>query len=479
MNRKVLRKVQHRPQMDGLTKGILAAFVVVGILLAIVGGKFIYNLVKGWTISDLPGEPVTEYTPVTTPGVVSTDSGPAIDPSTNIPTAKPWDGVSRVNILLLGLDYTDRRATVEGFNGPWHSDTMILASVDPLTNSMGILSIPRDLWVDIPGYDYGKINTAYFYGDKDSLPGGGAGLAIETVENFLGVDINFYVRIDLNAFTAMIDEIGGLKMNIQERIQLDPYGKKAPVWVETGEQVLPGYLALAYARDRSTAGGDFDRNKRQQEVIKAIIRRVTEFNQLPTLIANAPALYEELQSGISTNMSLDQIIQLALLITQYPQENLRSYYIAPPEMIVEGTVEGWGQVLIPVTDKIRILRDQMFAEGSAGVAPIVLGGSDLDLAIAESANIVLQNGTNFAGLADTTSAYLSGQGLTISDVQNGEYTTYTTMIIYNSTPYTASYLASLMNIPVNRIYNRYDPSSTTDIMIVLGDDWAGNNPMGQ
>ena len=86
--------------------------------------------------------------------------------------------------------------------------------MDAATNTAGILSLPRDLWVNIPGYGYGKINTAYYLGDAYDEPGGGPGLAIATVEDFLGVPINYYAQIDFSAFERFIDEIGGIEIEV-------------------------------------------------------------------------------------------------------------------------------------------------------------------------------------------------------------------------------------------------------------------------
>jgi len=143
-----------------------------------VAGNFVFNLVKGWSLTSLPGAPVdsgssagTNAQQVSTPG-----DAPA--------ASKAWDGNSRVNILLMGLDYSTEREVTEP--GPPKTDTMILVTIDPLSKTVGMLSIRRDLWVQIPGYDYNKINMAYFYGVADQLPGGGPALAMKTVEQFPG-----------------------------------------------------------------------------------------------------------------------------------------------------------------------------------------------------------------------------------------------------------------------------------------------------
>ena len=144
-----------------------------------------------------------------------------------------------------------------------------MITIDPISKSLGALSIRRDLWVNIPGHDYNKINTAYYFGDLENVPGvGGPGLAMQTVEEFLGVPIDFYARIDFNTFVRLVDEIGGVPIDIKERMLMDPYHTGMPFWQEPGLAVLPGAYALEYARSRSSAGGDIDRGGRQMEVIK-------------------------------------------------------------------------------------------------------------------------------------------------------------------------------------------------------------------
>ena len=166
---------------------------------------------------------------------------------------------------------------------------MILLTLDPLSRTAGILSIPRDMWVAIPGFQHGKINTAYYLGDAYKLPGGGPGLAVDTVEQFLGVPVNYYAQIDFQAFVRFIDEIGGVKINVPETITVDLLGSGVATkkTLRPGVQVLPGEWALAYARARNTGGGDFDRAKRQQQVILGIRDRILSFDMLPLLITNA------------------------------------------------------------------------------------------------------------------------------------------------------------------------------------------------
>jgi LCP family protein required for cell wall assembly len=408
--------------------------------------------------------------------------------TTNAPAAATWDGKSRINILLLGLDYTEERAVKEP--GPNMSDTMILVTIDPMTKTLGALSIRRDLWVNVPGHDYNKINKAYWWGEVDNLPGvGGAGLAMNTVEEFLGVPINFYARVDFNTFVRLVDEVGGVPIDVKERMLIDPNHTGSPFWLEPGFAVLPGNYALEYARNRATSGGDIDRGGRQMEVVTSLFQRIVSLNMMPQLISRAPALYQELSAGVQTNMTLGQAIQLGLLFVQIPQSNFKTYNItydqASPEMIM--TESGEQYVLRPFMDKVRLLRDEIFVQGTTAAAPITIStqtGQDvsndpLSLAKAENARVEVLNGTASGGLADTTSAYLTTQGLNIVATGNvSENYTYTTVVVHNATPYTLAYLSSLMGgIPTNRIYNRYEPDGNVDITIYLGSDWAESNPI--
>ncbi|KAF0109863.1 MAG: LytR family transcriptional protein [Chloroflexi bacterium] len=473
-NRPMAQSPRRKPRIDTTTKVLLVAFAVVGILLAFIGGKFVFNLVKGWTLTNLPGAPINS---------VSNTTGTEIAPGTplqssNGPEAAAWDGNSRVNILLLGLDYSAAREKNEP--GPRFSDTMILVTVDPLSRTIGALSIRRDLWVNVPGFDYNKINKAYWLGEAYNLPGGGSGLAMQTVENFLGVPINFYAQVDFDTFVTLIDEIKGVKLNITERILIDPVGKHMPFYLEPGIQVLPGSYALAYARVRKTNGDDVARGSRQMEVITAIRDRIMDFNMMPTLITRAPTIYKEVSAGVKTNMSLNQAIQLALLMTQIPRENMHTYNIDYTMVTQEVTPDGTQEILRPIPDQIRILRDKVFAAGSVAAAPIAIGGSGdpLTNAKAENARIEVLNGTGVGGLAETTGAYLTSQGLNVVNTGNaGENYTYTTLIVHNAKPYLLAYLAGMMQVPNNRIYNQYDPNGSSDITIYVGSDWANSNPM--
>jgi len=453
-------------QFDRLTIGLLAAFGVVGIITAVVAFSIVRNLVGSWTLTaGIPG--------IGNSGKVATPSGTeavvALQP-VGAPTPKPWDGKSRVTILVMGLDYED----TEERRVP-RTDSMMLVTLDPISNTAGMLSIPRDAWVNIPGFDYGKINTAYFLGESYQMPGGGAGLAVQTVEAFLGVPINFYAQIDFEAFTRFIDLIGGLDIHIREEITVDPIGPGNTVTLYPGVQNLNGATILAFARARYTGMGDYDRAARQQQVVMAVRDQILTFDMLPTLITKSPQLYSELSAGVHTNLNLQQIVELATLALKVPESNIKKA-VLDQNCFTSSMWEGQS-IEIPIQDQIRLKRDEIFTTGGA-VGPASISTDLVQLATAESARISIQNGTSDPALAQRTAEYLRGLGMNIVEETNADQIYYnSSILILNGKPYTASYMAQLMSVQSSNIYNQYQPDSYADIVVILGQDWAGSNPL--
>lgn len=471
-NFSMAKSPKRKSRMDNLTKGLLVAFAVVGILLAYVGGKFVFNLVKGWSLTPIAGAPVE-------PTIDPNATAVATQAFQNNSNGTPWNGKSRVNILLLGLDYSSERADRD--MNQKLTDTMILVTIDPISQTIGAMSIRRDLWVEIPhGYGYDKINTAYNKGLNSNMPGvTGPSLVMETVENLLGVDINYYAIIDLDTFVKLIDEIEGVKIEVKSPMLLDWNGNGQKFWIQPGTYTMPGQYALAYARCRYDCGddtGDVGRGARQMEVVDAIRDRILDFNMLPTIISKAPAIYQNISAGVETNLTIDEGIQLLSLMMNVPKENLTTYNI--DYTMVEDrdvTVDGvYYKVLVPYPDKLRVLRDQMFTSGAAA-APIVLNTTDgLSLAVQENARIQILNGTMTGNLADTTAEMLRTAGLNVVGTGNTSSTTYTSIIINGAAPYTAAYLQNLMSISSNMIVYHTDTTTDADIIIYLGDDWVSN-----
>jgi len=472
VNRKSSRRILGFPHitMTPVLWGLLAVFIIT---LAVTV-YLTYTVVHDATAARFG---------VTNPASIELGENPLANvPGVNIniplqseggPTPIPWDGADRVTVLVMGLDYRDWEE-----DGPSRTDTMMLVTMDPVSRTAGMLSIPRDLWVNIPGFGYGKINTAYYLGELYDLTGGGPALAMQTVEGLLGVDINYYAQIDFAAFENFIDEIGGIDVDVPYEITVDPIGPHNTVTLPQGLQHLDGPTALAYARNRETFGSDFDRADRQQQVVMATFDQITSFGTLPRLITNSPTIYNNLRNGIHTNMNLKETISLAWTVVQIPRENIKRSIIGPNEVAISVSPDGM-DILLPDMDAVRSVRDLVFATTS-GIAPAatVFVSNPEELRQAEAATVSILNATTTPGLASQTTDYLSSNGILVTVTGNADDKSDTTVIIdYTGKPYTVQYLVELLNIEDNSIYSRYDPNSQVDIAILLGADWAENNSM--
>lgn len=455
---------------------------VIGLGLFLGSLFLVQAVVLSWCLTPLPGIATSGCGANDDPQFSETHTG--IDAPPELPTPLPalpesdlppaWDGASRINILLLGVDASD----AEDRQGPARSDTMIVVTIDPQTKTAGMLSIPRDMWVNIPGFDYGKINTAYYLGDANRLPGGGPALASRTVEQFLGIPIHYYAQVEFWTFIYLVDQLGGVIVEVEKNITVDPIGPGPDDrFLGAGPQRMDGMIALAYARARNTEGGDVDRARRTQEVIIAIRNKALDPANFPNLILSAPAIYEIVQSGIRTNMPLDDAIELAVLMRDIPLEDIKRGVINFDMVTLQSSPDGLS-IFKPIPDKIRELRDEIFTTG--GPASPLASGADLgDLMRQEGATVIIRNGTFTAGLGQTTAQFLIAQGVNVIGADNANETPAVTRIIdHRGKPYALRYFQQLFGLSSSgQIVSQYDPNAPADIEIILGNDWAVSNPM--
>ena len=459
-----------------VTAAMLAAFFIVR------------KLTLCWTLTALPGVPSAECTLQNQP---SSDLPTSPDPATAndlpIEISAPkmelpqWDGASRINIAFFGLRGDDGH----GEGCPTCTDTIMVLTVDPVTKTAGMLSIPRDMWVNIPGAGYSRINTAWAIGENAKLPGGGPALAMQTVSQFIGVPIHYYVQVDFGTFVSFINLIGGIDVYVEERMVLDPLGEGPDHFVlKPGDyRHLTGPRALAYARCRhesqGCSGGDVGRAKRQQQVILAIRDKVLEGETFATLITQAPQLYAEFSSGIHTNMSLEDAIQLAVLGKDIRVEDIKRGVIDTTMAIpADTTINGVpANVLRPVPDLIRILRDEIFVPGGP-LSPLAQG-DPMALMQSDQARIRIINNTYTAGLEERTASFLTAQGMQVVEYGSPTGASSTTKIIlYSSKLYALRYLVEMFGAGSQQIIIQLDPASTVDIEIRIGEDWVGRVPAG-
>jgi LCP family protein required for cell wall assembly len=269
----------------------------------------------------------------------------------------PWDGKSRFTMVLVGLD---RRPGETGL--AYRTDTMMLISIDPATQRIGVLSIPRDLYVQIPGYgSLQRVNSPMVYGETRQ-PGYGPTLMMQTVQLNLGIRVHDYVAVDFKAFIDIVDAIGGITVTtnytINDRLYPDMNYGYDPFYLPAGTHQLNGYDALRFARTRH-GDSDIQRAERQQQTIMAIRDKVLNFGQLPSLIGQAPALWQSLSNNVYTGLTFEQLIQLGLYVKDIPSENITMGVIGFEYLLPYTTPDG-ASVLIPNRARLGELMLEVF-----------------------------------------------------------------------------------------------------------------------
>jgi len=242
-------------------------------------------------------------------------------------TVSAWNGKARYTVLVLGVDQRPGDSLSDS-----RTDVMIVLSVDPVTHSAGMLSIPRDLFVPIPGEsDLQRINTAFEIGELKA-PNGGPLLAMQTVQYNLGLHVDHYVIFNFQAVIALVDAVGGVDIDVPSVIDDPEYPDMNngydPLHIPAGHIHMVGGLALKYARTRH-GDNDYERTHRQQQVILALRDKVTRLNMLPQLLQQAPQLWSQFQNNVETNLTLDQTLGLIVYAKDIPFDNIK-----------RGTIEG-------------------------------------------------------------------------------------------------------------------------------------------
>lgn len=215
-------------------------------------------------------------------------------------------GSSRINIMVLGVD--------ERPDDVGRSDTLFVVTVNPKTQDMAIISVPRDTRVKIPGYGEDKINHAYAFGKYK--------LTQRAVENLLGITINYYVTVDFNGFKRIIDALGGITIDVEKRMYYVDSWDGFTIDLQPGVQKLDGANAIAYVRYRDEEG-DIGRIERQQKFVGAVVQQVTQLSTIGRL----PTLIRELSGAVNTNMSTGDMINYGKIFNNARKQGLKGYMI--------------------------------------------------------------------------------------------------------------------------------------------------------
>ena len=245
----------------------------------------------------------------------------------------------RTNLLILGIDRTPDGTSLG------RSDTNILLTIKPLRPYVGLLSIPRDLWVTIPGVGENRINTAHYFAEGQES-GSGPSAALETIEQNFGVHVEHFVRIRFDGIVDLIDSMGGLDIELHDPMAGLP----------TGEHHLSGEQSLAFVRDRQGTD-DFFRMQQGQFFITEIIEQIIQPKTWPRI----PAVVVSINDSIDTNLPLWVWPRLAFAVVRSGTSGI-DYHVIGRELVSSTTTSEGAQVLIPEWSLINPLVEEIFGQ---------------------------------------------------------------------------------------------------------------------
>ncbi len=386
----------------------------------------------------------------------------------------------RVNILLAGNSSDD-----PGHNGANLTDSIMIISIDTKHNTAFLLSVPRDLWVDIPGGGHQKINAAYVVGQTDHFsasgyPNGGMGLLEKVVSQNFDIPIDYYALVNYTALRDAVNAVGGITVNVHSS---DPRGLYDPsidfvthgplVKLSNGPHLLKGEQALDLARARGDAYGsygfaqsDFERTQNQREMLVAIKTKAVSAGVL-TNPSKLSSLSDAIGSNVSTDMKLSEVRRLYDLTKPIKSSAIQSLSLNSAngkDLLTSYNTADGEEALIPAQGVDDFSAIQAYIRQQTSTNPVTR----------ENADIVLLNATGTSGLASQQRTALTSMGLNISTIGDALTDQATTAIIDNSNGKKAATRTLLVKRFGNNVTttNPYVNMYQADFIVVLGGDQA-------
>lgn len=380
------------------------------------------------------------------------------------------EGDCRVNILILGEGG-------EGHSGADLTDTILLASIDPINNKAALLSIPRDLWVRIPGNGSQKINAAYAYGKQESAAKDEAGkqkdaieLLDKTLEPVLGIPIHYHAVMDFTAFKQLVDAVGGVTVDVPEQLY-DPFiaweNNYNAVIAKEGLQTFNGKKALLYVKSRQTSS-DFARAERQRLVLVALKEKTLSLGTFGNPV-KITQLLTALGNNIYTDFSLDGITRLYSIMADIPSADISSLdMVKPPNDLLTTANLGGLSIVRPIDGLYEYKPVQSFVRNSL---------RDSYLA-KENSQVAVYNATSTTGLATQAATELKSFGYNVTAIGNtpSETNPPKTVVVdltRGADRYTKHYLQQRFKVTTaSQLPNGsgITPPVGTDFVIILGKD---------
>lgn len=385
------------------------------------------------------------------------------------------DTYGHTNILLVGVGG-------EGHDGENLTDTMIVASLDHESNTVSMISLPRDFYVENAEVGWGtRINSIYEYViDETEDPIYAMSQLQGEIENVFNIDLHYYAKIDFQGFTDIVDALGGITVTVQSPIIDEAYPAPdganylyEPFYLDAGVQELDGETALKYVRSRHNTS-DFDRARRQQEVIAAIKDKATSLGFL-TSPGKIRDMYSAISSNFETDMELDEMLSLLDFAQAINSDSIHSAVISDDATAMGGFLytppreENDPYYLIPYAGEMNFVELQLFAQ------LFLYHG----IAYGENTPIEVLNGTKEESLAGLTKMYLKRYGFNVVNYGNAINRETAETVIISRLEGNENTLELLPSLTFGEITTtvpaEYAPETwggEAEIIIVLGEDFA-------
>ncbi|MFA6492674.1 MAG: LCP family protein [Patescibacteria group bacterium] len=449
MFKRKVRPVPHQPREVKVSHGRVKKtlkFFILGIILIILGIGIWVGVSANKAIKNITADSSNKSSLFSFLG------------SNNTAIKGQSDG--RTNILLLGMGG-------KSHPGGTLSDTMILTSVNYKDNEMGLMNIPRDLWVPIPGFGHAKINEAHADGEKNKETAGSGGqLSSKTVENVFGVPVHYYISLDFEGFKKLIDTIGGIDVYVEKDLS-DPYYPAdnmidySPFKISTGQHHLDGALALKYARSRETTS-DFDRSRRQQQVMAAVKEKILTLN----ILANpkkVTEIFNILGDHVKTNMSVEEIYALWNTTKTIDMTNIISKVLdTSADGPLTSSQDSRGYYIYPRKgiDKfqdLQFLAKNLFNEEATTNRSAI--------------KIEVLNGTDTSGTASTAAQYLESYGYNVTKIGDARTKTNKTMVYDYSGGKYKTFAQEIADNLKGSVDTKEGSITGIDIQVIVGQDY--------
>lgn len=380
------------------------------------------------------------------------------------PSALDGEGDGRVNILLLGRGGA-------GHAGADLTDTILVASIDPINRKTALLSIPRDLYVKTDGYGSMKINSIFATG-KNQASGqqdpeeAGLQMLEETLEDTIGIPIHYNVLVDFEAFKQAIDIVGGVTVDVPEDLAVyETYGETSFVLnVDAGQYHFDGETALAFSRSRKTSPrGDFDRSARQRLILVGLKDKVFSLGTFGNPV-RINQLLTSFGDHVSSNLKTSELLRLYEIMQQVPNEEIASVGLAdPPNVLVTTANIGGLSVVVPKAGTYDYTAVKHFVRNA--LRDGFLSNED--------ATVDVYNGTLVAGLAGRTAEELKSFGYNVNTVADapskGRVETVLVDLTNGEKKYTKTYLEQRFSVTaVSTIPDPGINAGDADFVIILG-----------